>query len=82
MQQLEGFVDKGKSGHVCKLKKSLYGLKEASREWYHKFDAFMRNQGFGRSEEDNCFYVKRAEDGSLLILIIYVDGMLLAGTCK
>eukprot|EP00250_Pteridium_aquilinum_P025455 c30830_g1_i1 orf=196-375(+) len=40
----------GKEKFVCKLKKSLYGLKEASREWYHKFDAFTKSQGYKRSE--------------------------------
>lgn len=81
MQQPEGFAVKGKEGLVCKLQKSLYGLKQAPREWYHKFDAFMNSQGYKRSEEDHCLYTKKASDGSLLILILYVDDMLIAGSC-
>ena len=65
---------------VCKLKKSLYGLKQAPREWYHKFHSFMLLQGYRRSDIDHWLYTKRAKDGSLLILILYVDDMLLAGT--
>ncbi|MCO5562890.1 hypothetical protein L7F22_016526 [Adiantum nelumboides] len=43
MQQPEGFVQKGKEHLICKLLKSLYGVKQSSRQWYHKFDAFMRS---------------------------------------
>ena len=78
MQQPEGFVHVGKEQLVCKLKKSLYGLKQAPREWYHKFDAFMRSQEFVRSDMDHCLYTKKATDGNLVILILYVDDMLLA----
>ena len=82
MQQLEGFESKGKELLVCKLEKSLYGLKQAPRDWYHKFHAFMMSQGYRRSEIDHCLYTKRAKDGNLLILILYVDDMLIASKNK
>ena len=78
MQQPEGFEKKGKELLVCKLEKSLYGLKQAPREWYHKFHAFMMSQGYRRSEIDHYLYTKRANDGNLMILIVYVDDMLIA----
>ena len=79
MQQPEGFAANGKEKLVCKLKKSLYGLKQVLREWYHKFDAFMKSQGYRRSEVDHYLYTKKAANGSLLILILYVDDMLIDG---
>ena len=63
MQQSEGFAKKGKEHLVCRLKKSLYGLKQAPKQRYQKFDTFMQSQGFNRSTEDPCLYVKRVRDG-------------------
>ena len=82
MQQPEGFAQKGKEHLVCRLKKSLYGLKQAPRQWYQKFDTFMQSQGFKRSTEDSCLYVKRQRNGQLIMLILYVDDMLIAGHSK
>ena len=79
MQQSEGFEEKSKENMVCKVKKSLYGLKQAPREWYHKFHSFMLSQGYKHSDTDHCLYTKQAKGGSLLILILYVDDMLIAG---
>ena len=79
MEQPAGFVAHGSEDMVCSLRKSLYGLKQAPREWYQKFDAFMRSEGYMRSHEDPCLYTRKAADGSLIVLILYVDDMLIAG---
>ena len=54
MGQPEGFVQHQKGRLVCKLKKSLYGMKQSPRQWYKKFDSFMVSQGYTRSEYDHC----------------------------
>ena len=54
-------------------------MKQAPREWYHKFHQFMLSQGYKRSDTNHCLYTKQAKDGSLVILILYVNDMLLAG---
>jgi hypothetical protein len=41
MQQLEGFVVKGKENMVCKFQKSLYGLKQSPHEWNYKINAYL-----------------------------------------
>jgi hypothetical protein len=46
MAQLKGFIVEGKERMRCRLKKSIYGLKQASRQWYLKFDRTIRNLGF------------------------------------
>ncbi|KAL6350470.1 hypothetical protein AAG906_019117 [Vitis piasezkii] len=79
MIQPEGFIVQGQENLVCKLRKSLYGLKQAPRQWYKKFDSFMHRIGFKRCEADHCCYVK-SFDNSYIILLLYVDDMLIAGS--
>jgi hypothetical protein len=64
MTQPEGFVVEGKEHMGCRLKKSIYGLKQASRQWYLKFDNMIRSFGFMENEVDNCIYMK-SKGGSL-----------------
>ncbi|MBY3556005.1 hypothetical protein HGI15_21915, partial [Modestobacter lapidis] len=78
MKQPEGFVARGKENLVCKLEKSLYGLKQSPRMWYQKFDSYAQQIGFTRSHADHCVYVKR-EGEMFVILTLYVDDMLLIG---
>jgi hypothetical protein len=79
MHQPQGFIVQGKENLVCKLRKSLYGLKQAPRQWYKKFDSFMYSTGFTRCQADHCCYVK-SFDNSYIILLLYVDDMLIAGS--
>ncbi|KAJ0726248.1 putative RNA-directed DNA polymerase [Helianthus annuus] len=79
MAQPEGFKVVGKENWVCKLKKSLYGLKQAPRQWYMKFDNFMERSGYKRCQMDHCCYLKKFSN-SYIILLLYVDDMLIAGS--
>ncbi len=78
MEQPEGFSQPGEEQLVCKLTKSLYGLKQSPRQWYKKFDSFMIRIGYMRCEYDCCIYVKRLDDGSFIYLLLYVDDMLIS----
>ena len=64
---------------VCKLKKSLYDLKEGPKQWYLKYDIFMVSNGFTRLEIDHCCYSKWFEN-SYIMLLLYVNDMLVAGS--
>jgi hypothetical protein len=68
MAQPKGFVEKGKEHMGCHLKKSIYGLKQASMQWYLKFHETIRKFGFDENEEDNCVYAK-FKSGKFIFLI-------------
>jgi hypothetical protein len=77
MEQPPGFIQD--SSLVCRLKKSLYGLKQASRAWYAKMDSYLLSQNFVRCKYDPNVYMLRTID-SLLILVLYVDDILITGS--
>ena len=54
----------------------MYGLKQAPRQWYKKFESFMLEHGFNKTQADHCVFVKRYDEGDFLILLLYVDDML------
>ena len=74
MEQPHGFIQD--SSLVCRLKKSLYDLKQAPRAWYAKMDSFLLSQNFERCKSDPIVYMLRTHD-SLLILALYVDDLLI-----
>lgn len=78
MSQPEGFVEESNPNLVCRLKKGLYGLKQASRQWYKKFDTFMQEEGYKRSDFDHCVYMKGNANETFTLLLLYVDDMLIA----
>ena len=73
-----GFKVDGKENWVCKLNKSLYGLKQSPRQWYKRFDQFMIGQNYTRSSFDHYVYFCKLQDGSFIYLLLYVDDMLIA----
>jgi len=79
MEQPEWLNVKGKEELVCKLKKSLYRLKQAPRQWYKKFDSFMENYCFNKIMCDHCVFVKKFGDNDFIILLLYVDDILIVG---
>jgi hypothetical protein len=79
MTQPEGYVVAGKEDHVCLLKKSLYGLKQAGRTWHHKIDIALKDRGFTALEADHCVYIRRIAL-SVIIIALYVDDLLIASS--
>lgn len=75
MNQPVGFNDD--TGRVCRLVKSIYGLKQASRCWNKKFTSFLRSYGLVASEADPCVFISRSKK-KVIILAIYIDDGLLA----
>lgn len=79
MKQPEGFVEPGTEHMVCRLNKSIYGLKQASRQWYLKFDSVVSEFGFVENQVDECVYMK-SEGKEFIFLVLYVDDILLASS--
>ena len=79
MEQPEGFTKKGNEHLVCKLKKSIYGLKQASRQWYIKFNNTITSFGFKENIVDQCIYLK-VSGSKFIFMILYVDDILLASS--
>ncbi|GJW26677.1 retrotransposon protein, putative, ty1-copia subclass [Tanacetum coccineum] len=78
MEQPKGFVNPKYPNHVCKLKRSIYGLKQASRQWNKRFDDEIKKFGFTQNPDESCVYQK-ASRSYVTILILYVDDILLMG---
>ena len=77
MRQPEDFVVKGNEHLVCKLKRSIYGLRQSPRCWNYTLDCKLKEMGFDQTPSDPCLYVSK---GEMFIVAVYVDDILLA--CK
>ena len=73
-----GFKTHDRKTHLCKLKKSLYNLKQAPRTWYGIIDSFLSSLGFTKSKVDPNIYHK-VEEGNPVILLLYVDDLFVTG---
>ena len=81
MKQLEGFTSSDSEHLVCELKKSIYGLKQASRQWYLKFHGIISLFGFEENVMDQCIYQKISRR-RICFIILYMDDILLTSNNK
>ncbi|GKE77074.1 retrotransposon protein, putative, ty1-copia subclass [Tanacetum coccineum] len=78
MVQLKGFVDPNHSKKECKLQRSIYGLKQASRSWNKRFDEEIKRFGFSQNLDEPCVYQKDIRS-NVTFLILYVDDIIIMG---
>lgn len=71
------FVDAKKKGLVCRLIKSIYGLKQAAKVWNEKLHGELIKMGFKQSTADLCLYSRKGSKG-VQYVAIYVDDLLIA----
>ena len=74
-----GFVVLGNEKKVCKLVKSVYGLKQAPKQWHEKFDGTILVNGFTHNNVDKFIYSKFTV-GYGVIICLYIDDLLILGT--
>jgi len=80
VEQPQGFVIQGEEEKVYKLRKALYGIKQAPRAWYSHIDNYFNESSFKRSKNEPTLYVKHQGNMNLLIVALYVDDLILTGS--
>ena len=80
MEQPTGYKKEGEEHLVCRLRKSIYGLKQSSRCWNMALDDQLTKMGFSQLKSDPCIYMSGEE--SIFHIGVYVDDMVLAGKGK
>nr|GEW46048.1 retrotransposon protein, putative, Ty1-copia subclass [Tanacetum cinerariifolium] len=76
MEQPKGFVNPKDPNWVCKLKYSIYGIKQALRQWNKQFDDAIKKFGFTQNRDEPCVYLK-SSGSNITFLILYVDDILI-----
>ena len=81
MRQPLGFIVPRQESKVCRLLRSLYGLKQSPRAWYERIDASLCNLGLHRINFDpNLYFLHKGNQ--VLLLLLYVDDLFITGSCS
>ena len=79
MEQPPGFVAQGEIGKVCRLRKSLYGLKQSPRAWLGKFSQAVEKLGLQKSKSDHSVFYRNSHSG-IILLVVYMDDIVITGS--
>ena len=82
MKQPDKFIEPGKEHLVCRLKHSIYGLKQSPRCWNHALDSQLKEMGFKQTSSDPCLYDHFDSEGVMFLVVVYVDDIVLGGRSK
>ena len=80
MEQPLGFVAQGESGLVCRLCRSLYGLKKSHRAWFGHFSSMVQEFGMTRSTSDHSVFYHHTSSRQCIYLIVYVDDIFITAS--
>ncbi|KAJ9709547.1 hypothetical protein PVL29_001161 [Vitis rotundifolia] len=80
MEQPPGFVAQGESGLVCRLRRSLYGLKQSPRAWFGRFSSVVQEFGMLRSTADHSIFYHHNSLRQCIYLVVYVDDIVITGS--
>ena len=72
------FVAQGEIGRVCRLRKSLYGLKQSPRVWFGKFSVVIKIFSMQQSKSNHSVFYKYSQAG-IILLVVYVDDIIISG---
>jgi len=73
-----GMQNSDNRGLVCQLKKSIYGLKQASRQWNHKLTSILSSHDFIQSKADYSLFLQKTAS-TFTAILVYVDDLLITG---
>ena len=65
---------------VCHLKKTIYGLKQSGRTWFETFCNVMKSMGYSQGHGDDTLFVKHSDNGTVTILLVYVDEIIVTSS--
>jgi hypothetical protein len=84
VKQPPGYEKYGPNGEelVCRLRKSLYGLKQSGRNWHKKIDGWFRGYGFHPTSADPCLYVKFGPNNEILVIVLHVDELIVVSNSR
>ena len=76
MEQPPGFVAQEEIGRVCRLRKSLYGLKQSPCAWFGKFSQAVEEFGMQKSKYDHSVFYRNSNSG-IILLVVYMDDIVI-----